>query len=227
MLTQSGRRVLAPIWHAIESCYAASFKICAMIAKNKLAPLVGEQVPLMVAQDVGVGKRRVKNKLLLDTTVIGDDWLCKVKLGDPMPQDQANNLRMALEASGGDDPLLSKDTARTKFMVIEDSADEQDKIEVERIVKQLAPLEAVKLAQARGYIPRNVEMPAGWKMTAQGQVVPDLEAPQDQVQGQEDEPQTEPLNPAMLQALSGQPQGMPDMGQLAGEPPTPPMVGGF
>lgn len=236
MLTQSGRRALAPIWHAIESCYESVFRLVALIGKRKLEPLLGDAIPLVVAQgSKRAGRREIKFKL----ANIGDDWQCSVELGDPMPADEASNLRMAIESTQAG--LLSKRTARSRYKLTENDTEEQERIYTERIVDQLAPLETVKVAQRRGYIPRKLQLPDGWKQLSDGNIVPDLGQQQPEGQGpQPAAPQAmhadmgelppdglpasdmmggQMPNAADLQGLSGQGQMMPTLDDMSGQPP--------
>lgn len=211
--TQAGRRALAPIWHAIESCYESVFRIVAIVGKRKLEPLIGDAIPLVVAQgeqaEGGKRKRRSKRQVSFALGNVGDDWQCKVELGDPMPADEASNLRMAIESTQAG--LLSKRTARSKYKLTEDDTSEQERIHVEQIVEQLAPLEAAKLAAARGYIPRTLKVPPGWKQLKDGQIVPDL--------GQ---PESEPEEQMMQGQMPGQGMGeMPPGGMPGGMPMQP------
>jgi hypothetical protein len=232
MLTQSGRRPLVPIWNAIERCYEAAFANCLTICREKVAPLVGDKIPLMIApKETGEAGRRIRRELKLDTTQIGPDFDVYVQLSDPMPQDEAANLRMALEAVKGG--LLSQQTALEKFKLATDALAEMDRINVEQIVRQLAPVEAAKLAVKRGYVPAT-----GWHFGQDGRIVPDvMEQSQPQPQPTiptmpqpQPQPQTQQQmpNPAELQAMFGQTMPPPE-GQAAGMPPiigTPPQAQG-
>lgn len=226
MLTQSGRRPLVPIWNAIERCYEAAFANCLTICREKVAPLVGDVIPLMIApKETGSAGRRIRRELKLDTRTYGLDFDVYVQLSDPMPQDEAANLRMALESVKGG--LLSQQTALEKFKLASDALAEMDRINVEQIVRQLAPVEAAKLAVARGYVPAT-----GWHFGPDGRIIPDvLEQPKPEPQQpaqmpmlpQMPQPMPQPEmaempNPAELQALYGQTMPPPE-GQAAGMPP--------
>jgi hypothetical protein len=243
MLTQSGRRALAPIWHAIESCYESVFRLVALIGKRKLEPLIGDALPLVVAQGIPAEgeqrKRAARREIKFRFANVGDDWQCQVELGDPMPADEASNLRMAIESTQAG--LLSKRTARSRYKLTENDTEEQERIYSERIVEQLAPIETVKLAQRRGYIPRKLQLPEGWKQLPDGNIVPDLgllgqqpeQAPAEPPQGQgqmppdmaaampEMPPEMLGAGPsaADLQGLSGQGQTMPTLDEMGGLPP--------
>lgn len=216
--TQAGRRALAPIWHAIESCYESVFRIVAIVGKRKLEPLIGDEIPLVVMQGAEGAqvaedgskkrKRRSKRQVSFKLGNVGDDWQCKVELGDPMPADEASNLRMAIESTQAG--LLSKRTARSKYKLTEDDTSEQERIHVEQIVEQLAPLEAAKLAAARGYIPRTLKVPPGWKQLKDGQIVPDLGQAADEPDGLG---QGEMPSGSMPEGMPMQPGEMPMMGQ--------------
>ncbi len=160
------------------------------------------------------GERR-RRDLVFNVARVGDDWECRVSLGDPMPQDEAANLRMAIESTNAG--LLSRKTALTKFKIAENAEEERERIAVEQIVQQLAPIEAVKLAQQRGYVPRKLKLPDGWTMTPDGKVMPD------EVGGAHGEGAG--VDPAMMQALSGQGEPVPELDEMAGAPP--PLPGGM
>jgi hypothetical protein len=238
MLTQSGRRALAPIWHAIESCYESVFRLVALIGKRKLEPLLGEAIPLVVTQghvtDGAARKRASRREIKFKLANVGDDWQCQVELGDPMPADEASNLRMAIESTQAG--LLSKRTARSRYKLTENDTEEQERIYTERIVDQLAPLETVKLAQRRGYIPRKLELPNGWKQLPDGNIVPDLGRQPEQSQAEPlpdgmpeqmlpegmsspDMPTGQMPSAADLQGLSGQGPVMPTLDDMSGLPP--------
>ena len=123
-----------------------------------------------------------------------------------------------------------------------------DRIAAEAIYRQLAPIEGVKLAIARGYIPKKVEVPTGFVAGQDGKgLVPQsvLESMQKAQQimagGKGNEPMPAPapqpgggpqLDPAMLaQMMAAQGGGMPmapettppaDLGQFG----MPPQLGG-
>ena len=131
-----------------------------------------------------------------------------------MPQDEAANLRMALEATKGG--LLSQQTALTKFQVVDDALAEMERLAVEGIFKQLSPLEAVKLARERGYVPQKLELPQGWKLGADGQIMPDLQPPQTLGAGLP-QPNAQPQQmsqPGAEMSQMGQPQMDPAMLQM-------------
>ena len=235
MLNQSGRRVLMPIWAAIEQVYAGAMRNCVLICRNKVAPLVGgKSIPLLVratSDKADIAGRSVKRSLELDTENVGDDWDVDVTLGDPMPSDEAANLRMAIEATAGDNPLLSQQTALTKFKVVQDATEEADRIQVERLYKQFAQAELIKLAVERGWIPGKIEAPEGWQVI-NGQLVPDFLVPQQEPEapgpemGQPEMPQPQ-MDPAMLQQMSGMPSA-PTLEDMAGVPPAMgPEMGGM
>jgi hypothetical protein len=171
LLSQAGRRIILPIWKAIEDMLAGAMLNCVAICRNKIAPLVGNEIPLVLVTDGQTQSRKVKRQLRLNVTKWGDDLDLAVHLADPMPQDVAGNIRMALEATRGG--LLSNETALSKFKIISDPASEMDRMAVEAIYRQLAPIEGVKLAIQRGDVPPNVQVPGGWAMTPDGKLTPE------------------------------------------------------
>lgn len=227
LLNQSGRRALLPVWSAVERAFEGAIRNALMILREKVAPLAGDRIPLVV-RGVADGKGELargqlyRKTLLLDVAKLGDDFDVVCELSDPLPSDDASNLRMAIEAAKSQ--VLSQETALAKFKVVDDPVREMERIAAERVFNQLAPMEAIKLAQQRGYIPTQLPIPAGWTIGPDGQLLPTSMAPQPQPNPA---PQEQPGQPsaADLQALSGQAQSLPEMGQLAGE--APPMMPGM
>ncbi len=209
LLNQAGRRPLAPIWSAIQSCYERAFYNVVHIAKNKVAPLVGNKVPLSVVVESGkadMASKLIKRKLTLDTSKVDKSFECTVKLTDPLPADKAGNLRMAVEAVTA--RLLSKETALQKFEIVTDAMAEMERISAEDVFARLAPYEGLRLAIERGYVADNPELPPGWILDEQGQPMPAaLMQPPEQA------------NPTAMNALSGQPE-MAMLNQLAAGMPT-------
>lgn len=230
MLTQSGRRALLPIWHAIESCYESVFRLVALIGKRKLEPLLGDALPLVVTQGLPQQgeqrKRTARREIRFRLGNVGDDWQCQVELGDPMPADEASNLRMAIESTQAG--ILSKRTARSRYKLTENDTEEQERIYTERIVEQLAPLETVKVAQARGYIPRKLQLPEGWKQLPDGNIVPDLgQQPEEQRAEQPRQPLPEQMPPGMAEAIPPEMSALPnaaDLQELSGQGPVMPTL---
>jgi len=252
LLTQSGRRPILPIWKSIELAYAGAFRSCVLICRNKVAPLVGDEIALVVQSEGEQGNRGALRSLKLDTRNIGDDFACVVTLTDPLPQDAAANLRMALESSSGDAPLLSKQTALTKFKVVEDAAAELERIEAEKVFRQLAPFEAIKLAIQRGYLPSQLKLPEGFVLGPGGQVLPQSAVEKPAETAAAPTPQSAPSNaqgmpslpPELIQMLLQQQPGQPGppqpsaadlqaitaqapqptLEQMAGQPPPQPAL---
>lgn len=233
LLTQSGRRPILPIWKSIELAFAGAFRSCALICRNKVAPLTGDAIPLMVMQGGEAGARANLRHIKLDTGSIGDDFEALVTLTDPMPQDEAANLRMALESTAGDAPLLSHQTALTKFNVVEDAAAELERVEAEKVFRQLAPFEAIKIAIERGLLPSQLKLPPGFVVGPNGQILPESALPKPEPQPQQPpapegmqglaQPQ---LPPELMQAMmQGQPTpGAPNAADLQGISGQPPPV---
>jgi len=230
LLSQAGRRVILPIWKAIEDMLAGAMLNCVVICKHKVAPLAGDSIPLMVSVDAASGRRRVKRSVRLNVAKVGDDFDLSVKLADPMPQDEASNLRMALEATKGG--LISQETAARKYGIVTDPARELERMAAEAIFKQLAPLEGVKLAQERGYIPTEITIPPGFVATDAGLLLPqamidslmaqrrqqaEMEqemAQQGQMQQPQMPPQAGPMEPMQAPGMQQPGQMGPGGGQL-------------
>lgn len=257
MLTQSGRRPLAPIWSAIGACYADAYRNTVTILREKVAPVIdSKDIPLIVLTRGGeeVGRRGlVKRALRLDTSLIGDDWDVHVELGDPMPQDEAANIRLAIEATRSG--LLSPETALAKFKIVPDPMDELDRVTAWQVYQQLAPQEGMKIAVERGLLPDPKRMKAiqdAQQVNAQADLPPDLgqemgeqlpqAMPQPDMAGMlppQGMPPMQPgmpqpdlvgaaeagVDPAMMQALAGMQQAVPDLNDLAGAPPNLPISG--
>jgi hypothetical protein len=188
LLSQAGRRIILPIWKAIEDVLAGAMLNCVTICANKVAPLVGNRIPLVITTQASPSARPVKRKLRLDVTKFGPDLDLTIHLADPMPQDVASNIRMALEATKGG--LLSNQTALEKFKISSSPAAEMDLIAMEAIYRQLAPVEGLKLAIARGYAPANVEIPPGFVAGPDGQLIP--QALMESIQGAQQAAQNGP-----------------------------------
>ncbi len=170
LLSQAGRRIILPIWKAIEDMLAQAMINTLVICQNKVAPLVGKQIPLVITTQASPTARRVMRKLKLDVTKFGDDLDLIVTLSDPMPQDTAGNLRMAIESVKAS--LLSRETALEKFKLSTEPQTEAERIAVEAIWQQVVPFEGIKLAQDRGYIPRNITIPEGFAAGPDGNLIP-------------------------------------------------------
>jgi len=234
LLSQAGRRVMGPIWKAVQDCLASAMRNTLTICRNKVAPLTGERIPLVVI--VAGETRKVKREIKLDTSKIGDDFDLTVTLDDPMPSDEAANIRMAIETTKGS--LLSQQTALTKFKIVPDGLAEMDRIAAETIYKQLMPYEGAKLALERGYLPKDMTPPPGWVVMPNGMILPQELVPQPQPQPQPGAAQPGPsaelppmgmaemgANPADMQGLAaGTPP--PGLSELAGAPPPMPMLPG-
>lgn len=227
LLSQAGRRIILPIWKAIEDMLAGAMLNCVTICRNKIAPLVGNEIPLVLVTEGQTANRKVKRQLRLNVSKWGDDLDLAAHLADPMPQDVAGNIRMALEATRGG--LLSNETALSKFKIISDPASEMDRMAVEAIYRQLAPIEGVKLAIQRGDVPPNVQAPGGWAMTPDGKLTPEsllqsIAKAQALIQGQPEQEQAVPpqgMPQGMPQEMPAVEQMPPDMGLAQGGPPIP------
>ena len=109
LLSQAGRRIILPVWRAIEDMLAGAMLNCVTICANKVAPLTGNKIPLVITTQDSPTARPVKRKLRLDVTKFGADLDMTVSLADPMPQDVAaqhphgagiDQGRAALECDG-------------------------------------------------------------------------------------------------------------------------------
>lgn len=257
LLSQAGRRIILPIWKAVGDMLAGAMLNCVTICQKKVAPLVGNKIPLVITTQSAPTARRVKRKLRLDVTKFGDDLDLTVTLSDPMPQDVAANVRMALEATKGG--LLSNETALEKFKLSSEPAAEMERIAVEAVYRTLAPIEGVKLAQERGYVPRQVTIPPGFVAAPDGMLIPQalLDSMRNAQQAAQSQgPAAPQLDQATLQQLmaqmqagmepaptgTGEPTGFPNpvsmqslsgnaiepqLDDLAPQPPRAKMPGGF
>jgi len=223
LLSQAGRRPLAPIWAAIQSCYERAFYNVVQIAKNKVAPLTGDKVPLVVvmaSEKAELSQKMVRRNLELNTAKIDKGFEVTVLLSDPMPADKAGNLRMAIEAYTA--KILSLETSLQEFGIVTNPMAEMDRMTAEDIYRRLAPYTGLKLAINRGYIPDKFVLPEGWILDSDGQLMPEALVPQPSpaaMQGLDGQPQMEALN-----ALAG---GMPVQEQPQPMPTElPPVMGG-
>ncbi len=195
-----------PIWSGIQACYEGAFRVAVIMLREKVAPLVGKEIPLAVrgkSANENLRGRAVLNTLRLDTTKIGDEFDCTVTLSDPMPSDEAGNLRMAMEAIKAG--LLSPETALEKYKIVSDAWAELERVELYKIFSQLAGKELIKVAIERGYAPKP-SVPEVQPVEQQ----PPLQAPPG-------------MDAAALQAMAPGSMPVPDMAQMAGEPPPVPM----
>ena len=161
---------------------------------------------------------------------INTDWYIVVSARPKLPRDRQAEILMSLSATQkrgpGEIPLLSKQTAREDIMEIKDPDAEQDKI-YEEMGEALEPIMIAKIVAAlkeRGKedLAQDVLMllsPPGQR--PQPQMPPELLAAAIEVLGQN--PQTQPLAQAMMQAMQGgqvPPGGQgPPTQQGAGSPP--------
>lgn len=214
LLSQAGRRVIQPIWKAVQTCLAGAMINTVQICKNKVSPIIGDKVPLVV---MTAGEtRRIRREVKLNTADIGDDFDLEVTLDDPMPSDEAANVRMAIETTKAG--LLSQQTALTKWKLVPDALGEMDRIAAESIWKQLMPLEGAKLAIERGYLPKDMAPPPGWTVLPNGMILPDALIPKPEQPEPQPQPQPEPQPMPMPMP---QPQVMPQ--QVAPMPMPMPM----
>jgi hypothetical protein len=234
LLTSSGRRPLVPIWKAVQDCYEQAIYNALMVCREKVAPLVGDKIQLVVNMKgdkpaaTSSRGRMYHRTLTIDASKISDDFDCTVTLSDPLPQDEASNVRLALEAMKGG--LLSQETSLTKFKIVSDAMDEIDRIAAEGVYHQLAPLEAVKIAVDRGLVPDKSKLPPGWVVGPQGMLIPEAMAPKPP----EPPPAPPQLGPgpggpgpvdiAKMQQIAGMQQALPDLNTMAGTGPTAPNV---
>jgi hypothetical protein len=214
MLVASGRRPMIPIYGAVQRALEGAFRICVLICKNKLAKLVGDEIGLMSRERDKSG-RAYRSRLMLDTRKVSEDFDCSVTLTDPLPADEASNLRMALEAVTKG--LLSFETALTKYKIVPDALTEMERIQVEKIYNQLAPLHARQLAVERGYLPVAAIQPPPESQAPAGPQLPVIPPGLQQPEGQFP-PQMMP-NPAVMQGMGGQGPQMPEFPEMAQEPP--------
>jgi hypothetical protein len=217
MLVASGRRPMIPIYGAVQRALEGAFRNAVLICRNKVAPIVGDEIGLLTKERDKSG-RAYRSRLILNTRNVVDDFDCTVTLTDPLPADEASNLRMAMEAvkSG----LLSKETALTKYKIMPNALEELERIQVERIYEQLAPLHARQLAVERGYLPPEAVAPA--PEPGQGANLPVIPQGLQQPEPPPSEqrlPQEMIPNPAVMQGMAGQGPQMPELPEMAGEAP--------
>lgn len=219
LLSQAGRRVIFPVWRAIQEAIAGAMRNTVTILRNK-----EPDRKITLVTHVPGENRVIKRKVTLDTSTVGDDFDLVVYLDDPMPSDDAANLRMALESTA--QGLLSRQTALTKFKIVPDALSEMDRVAAEAVMKMLMPYEGLKLALERGYIPKEWAPPPGWEIGPDGTIRPTGLAPQQPQRAAPAEPgstvtETSGLNPATLQAMAAMtpPQSL---NEIAGAPPPAP-----
>ena len=182
LLNESGRRILVPINHALEGCFADACGIALAISEKLLGPTLanlGHKMEIYVTHEDDT-KRLVRKGIVLDWKEIDNMYMVEVSLGDPMPQDDERNTNMAIASRQPDAngmPLLSDETIRTDILNISDNERELRRILKERTIIQ------------------DLEVQAGQKAISAG-IAPD---PQAQAQAQGAQPMPDQQQPAPMQ----------------------------
>lgn len=145
LLTHSGKLKIAPLKEQLE--WALSNLNEHIL---RLVEVIGEKIPI---QGVRAGTT-------YDMKFGPDDvrgyYSNTVKLEVDLPQDEARNMQMARLATEGPEPLLSKQTAREKYLKVQSPGKEQKRIDIEWIIGNPAIREALAalLAIEYGYLPK-------------------------------------------------------------------------
>lgn len=125
---------------------ATAFSTVSLLSQSGRLPLVMYQRMLSdaVGKCMEIGFRMLQMKgnevrvrgsqstYIFDITEIPEDVNIEANLSIDLPQDERNNAVIAMQVTSGDDPLLSKETAREKWMGIEQATEEQRRIWVEK-----------------------------------------------------------------------------------------------
>lgn len=208
LMTQSGRRALLPIWGAVERAHEIAIEKCVEIVRELVGPAYGKPLPLTVEEE-GEG-RRLRRRVELDWQKLPADFEVRCRLGDPLPADRASNLRMAIEAVRAG--LLSQETALTDYGIVQDATEEMMRIFVERVVAKSIDEEARRVAIARGYLQEVGHEGMGGAA--------DVGADRDAAPFVHDAGALRGALPIdELQMISGQPQALPELQEMAGELP--------
>lgn len=215
LLTQQGQRSLGPIWSAIEKMHEDLIEISAAVLHEVVAVTTPGPLSIFINQEREGGEKGklYRRELKIDPKDLEDDFSVVVSLESPIPADQAADLRQAMEAwkSG----FLSKETALTKFKIVPDPTDEIDRTIIEQMYLAVAQQELKEVAIERGYLPEE-NAPEEKALSAeggQGEMRP-------QVGPEPGGPGAFPQQGAMQQMAPMTPAALPEMKEMAGQPPT-------
>ncbi len=191
----------------------ASFSMVAMLSQSGRNPLAGINEAVNRAMTDAsrialelLAMKKIKHPLYEGVTLPDRVRKLSVRLELALPQDAAKNAQLAMMASGGDDPLISKEYALEKFLQVNDPSQMRRDILKEKTFMALAMAKMQQYVQQASMPPAPPmptgapgQMPPGQvppEMAAQMQPPPGQAGPLGPQQGVE---MTEPLPPGMNQ----------------------------
>lgn len=227
LLSQSGRLPLVPYQRMLSSVITDAMQIAFDMLRTS-----GQSTVSVGGKQVGIE---------LDFKEVPEDLEIEATLDIDLPQDKAQNARVALELTGGDRPLMSRERVRQDFLNIGQSKDEDKQIwteimafeelnkrlEMGRAQMQMQIQQMQMQAQQQAQMGQMQGPPQGQPMGQPGQMPPEMMQQLMSQQGQPQMPQTGEMT-GMPGAQAGLPlegalppqgqQGMgePDLEQLAG-----------
>ena len=187
----------------------------------KIVELVGE--PLYIFKH-GDGQEILGEWVALGPKDIGDSaYQIDVAYEDHLPTDDAGDMGMALQATGGETPLMSRNTARERFLRMTDPEREEERIRIQKYMDS-PPVQEFLIGQA-------VE-DAGMVIEQEAQGVPLADAlaqvnPQELAMLPPELLMTLGIDPAMLGMQPMAPMGGPPQGvaSMPGDVAVPAAVG--
>jgi hypothetical protein len=103
---------------------------------------------LKMMRDGGIGKSKIAgtSPTEIDFSSIPEDFILECNVEVSVPQDERQNMAVAVQATSGDNPLMSLETARNKFLNMGQSDMEQTKIWKEQRLQLMntAELQAIQ-----------------------------------------------------------------------------------
>jgi hypothetical protein len=118
---------------------------------------------LKMMRDGGIGKSKIAgtSPTEIDFNSIPEDFILECNVEVSVPQDERENMAVAVQATAGENPLMSLETARNKFLNMGQSDMEQKKIWKEQRLQLMNTndLQAIQ-AQAEQNI-KNGQSPSG------------------------------------------------------------------
>lgn len=151
LLSQSGRLPLVPYKQALDFCLGDAMQIAMEITREDGIP-------------DGMGD--TKGKIELDAAEIPEFFEIECDVQIDMPQDERQNAMIAIQLAGGDQPILSKETAAKRFLGIDqydqevkriwnqrmDDLEEQIDFEIEK-AKSMQRMQKLQQGGAQGGMP--------------------------------------------------------------------------
>lgn len=224
LLNESGQARIRPIIHAVEEFVSQLCENVLMVAENYIAPLIGGPIPFSVfinAETQTGDSYRAREELKFDAAALDGFYMVEARLGDLMPADEQSNIVLATRARTPDAsgrPLLSDETILTRFNIVDNVAEERERIdrqaawqspEIQALVRAVAVAE-IKADLMDQLKELGVDVEAVLAQIAAGEP---QTAPKEQIQLGEGLP-TSVMPPAMQGA--GPPSMPPDVAEMMG-----------